>query len=91
VSEDSPRPQIRLAAVIDEFGAAASDSPVEHPVLAQKKVINYLVSRLPNLLESFHRFAVANPFSRVLDDLPATCNVFSREHALPLYPRTPHS
>ena len=76
---------VRVAAVVDVFGAAAAHGAVESPVIIEREQIDH-----PRLLIAAPlRLAAADAFSGVLDDLPSRGNVFAGVNPPPVDLRRP--
>jgi len=88
VPADSSSTKIRIAAVVDQLGAAASDGSVDHPASLQVKETEPLRFAGPHHSpEPFIGFALRDTFSRVLDHFAAWRDGFGGEYSQPLNAR----
>ena len=88
VQEDLPahlaHRQIRIAAVIDQFGAASSHRSINLPAPIQAYGVNPRRLARPEHPDSATQaFPFTDPFPSVLNHPFARRNCFSREHAIP--------
>ena len=82
--------EVRVAAVIDEFRAAAANGGVHLPVLAKAKEIDGLrAPRCPELPETLKGNFVRDALTGVFDDFFVAGNGFGGENAETVNPRTP--
>jgi hypothetical protein len=82
LAADSAHGQIRIAAVIDELGAASSRGSIELGARVQSNRVNTLCfPHQEHPWSAAHGFPLADPLTGVLDDPPARRDRFFGEHA----------